>query len=113
MTAPPTTSEWPLRYFVVEWTTSVAPSVERPLEHRASRTCCRPRAGRRVARATSAMAAMSKILSIGLVGVSIQTRRVFGRIALATRARIAHVEERRLDARTASSTLSKMRNVPP
>ena len=44
------------------------------------------------------MAAMSKILSIGLLGVSIQTRRVFGRMAARTRFGSRHVEERRLDA---------------
>ena len=70
---PPTTSEWPPRYFVVECTTMSAPSVERLLQVRAWRTCCRRRRARPPACAIAATASMSTILSSGLVGVSIQT----------------------------------------
>ena len=78
ITAPPTTSEWPPRYLVVEWTTAVAPSssgrwtigVAKVL----STTTARPSAA-------STTAAMSTSLSSGLVGVSTQISRVSGRSA--------------------------------
>ena len=64
------------------------------------------------ARATSAMAATSNTLSIGLLGVSIHTRRVFGRIA--SRTRTGSLMSRNVDSTpNCLSTLSKMRNVPP
>src|SRR5678815_1975183 len=74
ITAPPTTSLWPFRYFVVEWTTMSAPS---------AMGCCR--AGERkvlstttvapAAWATAATRRTSVMRSSGLLGVSIQTRR--------------------------------------
>ena len=77
MTAPPTTSEWPPRYLVVLWTTRSAPSSsgcwrygEANVLSTASIAPC--------LWASSAMAAMSRICSSGLVGVSIQTSFVFG-----------------------------------
>src|SRR5215207_1034645 len=79
--APPTTSEWPPRYLVVEWTTAVAPSssgrwtigVAKVL----STTTVAPPAA-------STTAEMSITLSSGLVGVSTHTMRVSGRIAART-----------------------------
>ena len=76
--APPTTSECPPRYLVVECTTAVAPSssgrwttgVAKVL----STTTARPSAA-------STTAAMSTTFSSGFVGVSTQIRRVSGRIA--------------------------------
>ena len=47
ITAPPTTSLWPLMYFVVECTTTSAPSCERLLQRPATGRCCRPRSTRR------------------------------------------------------------------
>ena len=62
--------------------------------------------------AIAAIAAMSKILSIGFDGVSSQSIRVFGRIASRTFAgslRSMNVASRP----NCFITLSKMRNVPP
>ena len=77
ITAPPITSEWPPRYLVVEWTTRSAPSSsgcwrygEANVLSTASMAPCWW--------ASSAMAAMSRIWSRGLVGVSIQTSSVRG-----------------------------------
>ena len=83
-TAPPTTSECPPRYLVVEWTTAPAPSssgrwttgVAKVLS---TATSASP--------AISAIAAMSTMLSSGLVGVSTQITRVLGRIAARTASR--------------------------
>ena len=81
-TNPPTTSEWPPRYFVVECTTTSAPSASGCWRYGVanvlSTTTRAPRA-----RARLATAAMSTIVSSGLVGVSIQTsRRVVGQRAV-------------------------------
>ena len=71
-TKPPITSEWPPRYFVVEWTTTSAPSAS---------GCCRYGEAKVLSTTTSAPAAcaasaaarMSTTFSSGLVGVSSQT----------------------------------------
>ena len=92
MTAPPTTSEWPFRYLVVEWTTTSTPSSSGRWKngrregvvddrHRAVRPARSPR---RAARSTS--------LSIGLVGVSTQTSFVFGRERPLDVRRVGHVD---------------------
>ena len=77
-TAPPTTSEWPPRYFVVEWSTRSAPSASGcwryGLANVLSTATSAPRAW-----ATSASAAMSKTRSSGFVGVSTQTSVVASR----------------------------------
>ena len=81
--APPMTSLWPLRYFVVAWWTRSAPSasgnwrigVAIVLSH----TLTAP-----AARATAATRAISVTRNIGLDGVSIHTRRVVGRNAACT-----------------------------
>ena len=74
-TKPPTTSECPPRYFVVEWSDDVGAELERPLQ---------VRRGERVVHdelaptscAASAAARMSTMFSSGFVGVSSQTSRV-------------------------------------
>ena len=79
-------SEWPLRYLVAECITRCAPSSsgrctigEAKVLSTTTRKPC--------LRAICATAAMSTILSIGLVGVSIQTIFVFGPIAASNAAR--------------------------
>ena len=79
-TAPPSTSLWPLRYFVVECTTKSAPACS---------GCCRAGVAQVPSTAHNAPAAcaicatrsMSTILSRGLEGVSSHSKRVLGRSA--------------------------------
>src|SRR5437660_8449166 len=109
MTAPPTTSECPPRYLVVECTTKSAPcssgrwltGVAKVLS---TATSAPPR------RATTP--ATSTTLSSGLVGLSTQIRRVSAFSAPATASRSvwstrSYLRPQRL------STLSTSRNVPP
>ena len=78
MTAPPITSEWPLRYLVVEWATRSTPSESGCWKNGVAKVLSTTlRAPWR--RASAATAARSTILSMGLVGLSIQTSRVFFR----------------------------------
>ncbi len=110
--APPTTSEWPPQYFVVECTTTSAPRVSGCWRYGdakvLSTTSSAPASW-----ATAASASMSPMLSSGLVGVSTQTTLVSpGRIA----ARTASTSETGAGvcARPrGSSTLAKSRYVPP
>ncbi len=71
-TKPPITSEWPPRYFVVEWRTASAPRASGCWRYGVanvlSTTTCAP-----TACAASDAAAMSTMLSAGFVGVSSQT----------------------------------------
>src|SRR5690606_41593654 len=84
--APPTTSECPPKYLVVECTTTSAPSAS---------GCCRYGVAKVLSTAsnapcscaTRANPAMSTIPSNGLVGVSTQISLVFGVIAAATASR--------------------------
>src|SRR5215469_2628884 len=86
MSAPPTTSLCPPRYFVVECTTTSAPSAS---------GCCRygeanvlsTTSSAPASWAMSASAAMSAMPSSGLVGVSHHTTRVVGRSAARTASR--------------------------
>src|SRR3712207_6676527 len=83
-TAPPTVSEWPPRYFVVECTTASAPSssgrwwtgVANVLSTATSAFCLR-----------SMIPARSMTLSVGFVGVSTQISAVSSRTARATASR--------------------------
>jgi hypothetical protein len=72
---PPTTSECPPRYFVVEWTTTSAPSSSGRCRYGVANVLSTTRSAP-AACAASAAAAMSTTLSIGFDGVSIQTIRV-------------------------------------
>ncbi len=92
MTAPPTTSLWPLMYFVVECTTMSAPS---------AMGCCQP-GDRKVLSATTsapmawarfAISATSVMRSSGLLGVSIHTSAAGFDNAAVTAAGIAEVDE--------------------
>ena len=80
-TMPPTTSEWPPMYFVVECTTTSAPSSngfcrygEAKVLSTTSAACC----------FTAAIASMSTMSSIGFVGVSTQMALVLSCTAAAT-----------------------------
>ena len=86
MIAPPVTSEWPLRYLVVEWMTRSAPRAMGCCRYGEAKVLSTIRsAPARCAR--SATAAMSVTLSSGLDGVSVHTSAVSGRIAAATASR--------------------------
>ena len=74
MTAPPTTSLWPLRYFVVECTTMSAPSASGRCQP-GDRNVLSATTSAPIACARLAMSAMSVMRSSGLLGVSIHTRR--------------------------------------
>src|SRR5690242_3744938 len=83
-TAPPTTSEWPPQYLVVEWVTMSAPSDSGCWRYGLAKvlsTTSRAPASW----ATAASASMSAMPSSGLVGVSTQTIFVVpGRMAART-----------------------------
>ena len=90
-TIPPSTSQWPPKYFVVECRTRSAPRSSGRCSVGAqvlSQTQIAPPRGR-----FSATAARSTIFNSGLDGVSIQASFVFARSAFSTRAQIAHVDE--------------------
>ena len=110
-TAPPTTSEWPFRYLVVEWQTTSMPSAsgrwKKGVAKVLSTTLTAPRA-----RAMAAMAARSAILSMGLVGLSSHTMRVRGVMARSTFA--GSEASTGVKVRPwRRKTLSKRRKVPP
>ena len=71
--APSSTSLCPARYLVAECTTRSAPSVERLLQQRAWRRCCRPRRTRPPRGRPRRSAARSATSSAGLVGDSSHT----------------------------------------
>src|SRR5215470_16748821 len=73
-TAPPTTSEWPPRYLVVEWTTASAPSASGFCRYGEANVLSTTSSAPASAH-SSATALMSTIDSSGLVGVSTQTTR--------------------------------------
>ena len=74
---PPTTSEWPPRYFVVEWTTTSAPSESGRCRYGVAKVLSTTvRAPRSAAK--PATAAMSTIDSSGFDGVSTHTIFVSG-----------------------------------
>src|SRR3954465_14819036 len=110
-TAPPTTSEWPPTYLVVEWTTTSAPSASGCWRYGdanvLSTTSRAP-----TSFVTDATAAVSAIPSNGLVGVSHQTTRVVGRSA-ARRASTSPRSTGVYSTPHGASTLSTSRNVPP
>jgi hypothetical protein len=72
ITAPPTTSEWPPRYLVVEWTTTSAPSSSGRCRYGEAKVLSTTRSAPWSC-ASSARARMSVTFSSGLVGVSAQT----------------------------------------
>jgi hypothetical protein len=74
-TKPPTTSEWPPRYFVVEWTTASAPRSSGFCRYGVANVLSTTRIAP-TACAASAAARMSTTFSIGFEGLSIQTIRV-------------------------------------
>ena len=74
-TKPPTTSEWPPRYFVVECTTTSAPSVERLLQVRRRERVVDDERARRPRAPRRRRARMSTTFSSGFDGVSTQTMR--------------------------------------
>jgi hypothetical protein len=78
--APPTTSEWPFRYFVVECTTAVAPSSRGRCSAGVANVLS-THTGTRARRATSIDAARSTTRSSGFVGLSSHTILVSGRSA--------------------------------
>ena len=82
--APPTTSEWPPQYFVVECTTTSAPRVSGCWRYGEAKVLSTTSSAP-ASWATAASASMSPMLSSGLVGVSTQTSLVSpGRIAART-----------------------------
>jgi len=87
-TAPPSTSPWPPRYFVVAWTTRSAPSLSGVWSTGVAVRVVADVAGA-ACRAISPTAARSVIFHSGFDGVSTQTRRVLARIAARTAARSA------------------------
>ena len=74
-TKPPITSEWPPRYFVVEWTTASAPSSSGRWRYGVANVLSTTRIAP-TACAASAAARMSTRFSTGFDGVSTQTMRV-------------------------------------
>ena len=83
---PPTMSEWPFRYLVVECTTASAPSSSgRWIQGLAKVLSTTVQMPRPLAKRTTA--SMSTSFSIGLVGVSIQISRVSGCTAAASASR--------------------------
>ncbi len=89
ITAPPTESEWPFRYFVVEWTTASQPRASGLWKNGVANvlsTTTRIFAPIRApsARARSASAFRSEISIVGFVGVSTKSIRVAGVTALRT-----------------------------
>ena len=81
-TTPPTVSEWPPRYFVVECTAKSAPSASGCWLAGVAKVLSTATSGcAGAARATATTPSTSMTSSVGFVGVSTQTRRVSGRIA--------------------------------
>ncbi len=99
---PPTMSEWPFRYLVAECMTMSAPSSSgRCIQGVAkvlSTTTRMPRP-----RAAATTAAMSTSFSSGLVGVSIQSMRVFGPIAAAAAFGSERSDESEIQTRRAAA----------
>ena len=73
---------WPPRYLVAEWTTMSAPKAS-GLHRKGDGTVLSITSGTPWACATSATAAMSSTVRLGLPRLSAKTARVFGRIAAA------------------------------
>ena len=80
-TMPPTTSEWPPMYFVVECTTTSAPSSNGFCRYGEAKVLSTTSAA---CFFTAAMASMSTMSSIGFVGVSTQMALVLSLTAAAT-----------------------------
>ena len=110
--APPTTSECPPRYLVVECSDDVRAERERLLQVGRGEGVVDDEPGPGLARATSATAAMSAMPSSGFVGVSHQTTRVVGRSAARRASRSAR-STGVYSTPHGASTLSTSRNVPP
>src|SRR5215217_8969526 len=83
--SPPTTSEWPPMYLVVEWTTMSAPRASGFWKYGEAKVLSTATNGSRSC-AISESSAMSERVSIGLVGVSIQRNLVSGLSASSTAA---------------------------
>ena len=110
--APPTTSEWPPQYFVVECTTTSAPRVSGCWRYGEAKVLSTTSSAP-ASWATAASASMSPMLSSGLVGVSTHTSFVCpGRIAART-ASTSETAAGLCSSPHTFSTLSKSRKVPP
>ena len=110
--APPTTSECPPRYFVVEWTTTSAPSVS---------GCCRygdanvlsTTSSAPASCAASARARMSAMPSSGFVGVSAHTSVVFRPASRARTAATSAIGTTSWLSPQPANTRANNRYVPP
>ena len=100
--APPTTSEWPPQYFVVECTTTSAPRVSGCWRYGEAKVLSTTSSAP-ASCATAASASMSPMLSSGLVGVSTQTSR--GLAGPDRGAHRVHVGDRRRGVREAPRLL--------
>src|SRR4051812_3989987 len=108
---PPTQSEWPLRYLVVECTTTSNPSSRGRWKNGVMKVLSQTEISPRFF-ATSATLARSISFSIGLVGLSTQTSFVFGVIAGSRFSGFDRsTNEYEIPCRL--KTLSKIRKVPP
>src|SRR5918999_5055296 len=82
-TAPPTTSEWPPMYLVVEWTTMSAPRDNGFWKYGEAKVLSTATIAPR-SRAMAESSATSERVSIGLVGVYLQSSLVSGLRAFST-----------------------------
>ena len=93
-TTPPTVSEWPPRYFVVECTAKSAPSASGCWLAGVAKVLSTATSGcADAARATATTPSTSMTSSVGFVGVSTQTSRVSGRIARGDGVEVGLVDE--------------------
>ena len=106
-------SLWPFRYLVVVWNDEVGAELDRPLEVRGRERVVDDAAARRAGARSRAAAARSVSRISGLVGVSTKSSRVVGVMASLDALRVARVDVGERAARSASSTLSNSRKVPP
>ncbi len=107
-TKPPMTSECPLRYLLVEWTTASAPSSSGRWRYGVAKVLSTTQRAPR-SRATAARAAMSTTARPGFVGDSTQTSRVRSVQAAATASR----SPRSTGVKSARCTWLSRRWVPP
>ncbi len=109
---PPTTSEWPPRYFVVECTEMSAPSSSGCWRYGVAKVLSTTTTAP-TACAASATTAMSTTLRRGLVGVSIQTRRVRSSMCSRGRVESSSGEWYANEKPFGSYTCENMRYMPP
>ncbi len=107
ITAPPTTSEWPFRYLVVECTTRSAPSSSGRWKYGRHEGVVDGQATRRAAGTIAATAAMSASAAAGWSASRPSTSRVFGSIAAATAAGVARVDVGEARARAAEDLVEQ------